>query len=145
MSVRSTERRWSAGLRGWPRQLLWGLLAVLGLLIVGLSSARADGGAPNLAYVAGAGRADESVAVIDIGQRRMVAQISIGHPLAGIVVSPDGRYAYVAEPAAGRVGVIDTRARTLSGSIPVAGGPTDIAIDLSRSNPTLYVVESSSN
>ena len=64
---------------------------------------RADGGAPNLAYVAGAA---QGIGIIDVAQRKVATKFTIaGNPFS-ILLSPDGRLLYVTQPAPGRVAVL---------------------------------------
>ncbi len=118
-----------------PRRALVILLAlvlacsgVLALLPVGAT--RADGGAPNLAYVAGTGDAGNGLAIIDIAQRKVTRTITLGGAPWGVVLSADNRYAYVTEQAAGQMAIIDTRTYAVTGTIATGAGATGLAIDL---------------
>lgn len=63
---------------------------------------RADGGAPNLAYVSGTA---SGVSIIDIGQAKITKTISIlGEPQT-ILLSEDGGLLYVSQPALGQVSI----------------------------------------
>src|SRR6266568_1288767 len=119
------------------------------LLLVGLLSpaAHADGGAPQLAYVAGAA---QGISVIDIARRRVTGSIAVAGNPRTILLSPDGHALYVTQPTPGRVAVINAKTgKTLCtaslpgqpslltlfdvnghllGSVPIAGGPHDISI-----------------
>src|SRR5215467_10431983 len=78
------------------------------LLLVGLfsPSAHADGGAPQLAYVAGAA---QGIGIIDIAQRRIIGTIAeSGNPLT-VLLSPDGYALYVTQPMLGRVAVVTAK------------------------------------
>src|SRR5437660_7874307 len=72
------------------------------LLLVALMplSVLADGGAPNLAYVAGA---DRGIAVIDVAQQKVTTTISASGDPHGIFLSNDGRFLYVTQPQMGKV------------------------------------------
>src|SRR5438034_11255452 len=87
------------------------LLFVLSLLSVYFAShTHADGGAPNLAYVSGT---SSGVSVIDVGQAKVTKTISVeGNPHT-ILLSQDGGFLYVSQPAVGQASVI----RTGTGSI----------------------------
>src|SRR5258707_13963655 len=81
------------------------LLLFLPLSLITLFSppAYADGGAPQLAYVAGAAH---GISIIDIAQQRVTGTIAdIGNP-GTILLSPDGQSLYVTQPELGRVSVI---------------------------------------
>jgi YVTN family beta-propeller protein len=119
-------------------------LGVLCLFVVFWCSpdVRADGGAPNLAYVAGAGTGESALAIIDITQHRVVGSVDIGHHPAGVVLSTDGRYAYVTESLGNTLAIVDANARTVTASIPVGSGPTTVALDLSQTPNLLYVADS---
>src|SRR5579884_2046558 len=83
---------------------LYSLLCMLCLLlIVSSPSARADGGAPQLAYVAGGG---QGVSVIDIAQRRVTRTMALAGKPRTVLLSLDGHALYVAQPAIGRVSII---------------------------------------
>jgi YVTN family beta-propeller protein len=103
----------------------------------------ADGGAPNLAYVAGTGTGADNLTIIDIGQRRVVGSVAIGRHPAGAVLSTDGRYAYVTESLGNALAIVDANARTVTATVPVGTGPTSLALDLSQTPNLLYVADSS--
>ncbi len=75
------------------------------LLLVGLfsPSAHADGGAPQLAYVAGAA---QGISIIDIARRRVTGSIAVDGKPRTVLLSPDGYALYVTQPTLGRVAVI---------------------------------------
>ncbi len=125
--------------------LLWSVSVLLGVSLGAAPMALADGGAPNLAYVAGAGANGEDLAIIDIGQRQETGHVTIGGAPTGVILSADSRFAYVTERAANRVAVVDTRAKQVTATIAVGAAPTAIAIDPNPSPTTLYVVNSGSN
>src|SRR5437870_13875570 len=78
------------------------------LLLVGLLSptAHADGGAPQLAYVAGAA---QGIIGIDIARRRVTGSIAVAGNPRTILLSPDGHALYVTQPTPGRVAVINAK------------------------------------
>jgi len=81
-------------------------LALLLFLFNEVQHVSADGGAPNLAYVAGTAH---EVSVIDIGQQKVTGSIAVNGDPQMILLSLDGRYLYVTQPALGRVSVISAR------------------------------------
>ncbi|HBE25479.1 MAG TPA: hypothetical protein DDW33_07315, partial [Ktedonobacter sp.] len=78
------------------------------LLLVGLfsPSAHADGGAPQLAYVAGTAH---GISIIDIAQRRVTGAITVAGSPRAILLSPDGQTLYVTQPTLGRVAAITAK------------------------------------
>jgi hypothetical protein len=97
-------------------------------------TAQADGGAPQLAYVAGTA---QGISIIDIAQRRVIRTIAVaGNPRA-VLLSPDGHALYVTQPTSGRVAVIlaNTGKTLCAASIP--GQPSLLALSLDST--VLYV------
>src|SRR5690349_9089472 len=88
-----------------PRPVVEAYIFLALFLLAGLFPlmALADGGAPQLAYVAGAA---QGISVIDIAQRRVSRTISIAGSPRTILLSLDGHALYVTQPALGRVTVI---------------------------------------
>src|SRR5437763_14309966 len=76
------------------------LLALALLFLCFPLHAHADGGAPNLAYVAGAAG---GISVIDIAQQKVTGKISASGDPHTLYLSLDGRFLYVTEPVLGRV------------------------------------------
>ena len=99
------------------------------LLLVGLfpPSAKADGGAPQLAYVAGAGA---GVSILDIAQQRVTGSFALGGDPHSILLSPDGYALYVAQPALGRVSVIAAKTGKTICAASIAGHPSLLALKL---------------
>jgi YVTN family beta-propeller protein len=147
------------GITPRPNDLAWravGVSLVLSAIVVLIygagpwsipaRSAHADGGAPNLAYVAGAGPRSDGVAILDISQRRAVARVSVGGSPAGVVLSADARYLFVAQSAGNHVAVVDAHAQRVVGTIQVGSGPTALAIDFPfGGSTTLYVANTGSD
>lgn len=69
-----------------------------------------------------------AVWVIDTGTDTVVAQVPVGMHPAHVVVSPDGRLAYVTNGGDNTVSVIDTSARSLVTTIPVGQFPHGLRI-----------------
>ncbi len=108
----------------------WFLTLQLVLILFCIPSfprASADGGAPNLAYVAGT---PSGVSVIDVGQAKVTKTI----PLAGdphmILLSPDGRFLYATQPTLGRVAVIAAKTGQAVCAVGLSGHPTVLALSL---------------
>src|SRR5690348_14677136 len=109
MNATLLRRRPRTGRRATLLILCMGVLVVAGLAAP--LPLAADGGAPNLAYVAGGGANGGDLVVIDIGKRRVTGHITLGGAPQGVVLSPDGRFAYVAQSAANHVAVVDTHSQ----------------------------------
>ncbi|HEY1351875.1 MAG TPA: hypothetical protein VGF67_19825 [Ktedonobacteraceae bacterium] len=112
------------------RWLLWLLCA---LLLCGLAgqilpppAAHADGGAPNLAYIAGAGR---GVAVLDIAQQKMSGEMAVDGAPAMLYLTLDGRFLYVAQPGLNKVSLLDTGTLQVICSVGIPGQPSLLAFD----------------
>lgn len=108
----------------WPLWLFSALTLVL-LLSLAPRHAFADGGAPNLAYVAGTAA---GITTIDVAQQQVTGTFSPGGDPHIILLSSDGRFLYVTQPAFGRVSIIAARnGKTLcTASLP--GQPTLLAL-----------------
>ncbi len=104
------------------------------LLIVSSPSARADGGAPQLAYVAGGG---QGVSVIDIAQRRVTRTMALAGKPRTVLLSLDGHALYVAQPAIGRVSIIAAKTEQTICTASLPGQPSSLALSLDAS--VLYV------
>jgi DNA-binding beta-propeller fold protein YncE len=104
------------------------LLFVLALLLFLFPFSQhvyADGGAPNLAYVAGAAH---GIAVIDISQQKVTSNITVEGDPQMILLSLDGRYLYVTQPTLGHVAIISARTGKTICSVSLAGQPTLLAL-----------------
>ncbi|HYG95597.1 MAG TPA: beta-propeller fold lactonase family protein [Solirubrobacterales bacterium] len=79
------------------------------------------------AYVSN--RSDDSVSVIDTQARQVVGgPISIGESPYELAVTPDGKSVYVADYEGESVSVIDTQSNQVATTVPVPGGPWQLAI-----------------
>lgn len=113
--MRTRTRYWIAGLSGC---LLW--LALAPFL------AYADGGAPNLAYTAGAG---SGIAVIDIAQQKVTQTFRLGGNPQAMYLSLDGRFLYVTQPALDQISVLAAKTGQLVCHTHLAGNPSLLAYD----------------
>ena len=106
------------------------------LLFVGLfcPSARADGGAPQLAYVAGAA---QGISIIDIAQRRVTGTIAVAGNPRTVLLSPDGQSLYVTQPLHGQVAVITAKTGKTLCTANLPGQPSLLALSLDAT--VLYV------
>src|SRR6266581_3301019 len=101
--------------------------------------AHADGGAPNLAYVSGT---SSGVSVIDVGQAKVTKTIAVAGDPHTILLSQDGSFLYVSQPAVGRVSVIRAGTGQVFCSADLPGEPALLAIDPDTN--TLYAAGSGS-
>ena len=108
------------------------------LLLVGLFSlsAHADGGAPQLAYVAGAA---QGISIIDIAQRRVTGTIAVAGNPRTVLLSPDGYALYVTQPTLGRVAVIIAKTGKTLCTASLPGQPSLLALSLNAT--VLYVAD----
>jgi DNA-binding beta-propeller fold protein YncE len=112
------------------------LLFFLLVLFVGLFSplAHADGGAPQLAYVAGSA---QGISIIDIARRRVTGTIPIAGDPRTVLLSPDGHALYVTQPELGRVAVIAAKTGKTLCTANLPGQPSLLALSLDST--ALYV------
>ena len=105
------------------------LLFFILLVLTGLFSplAYADGGAPQLAYVAGG---KQGIGVVDIAQRRLTGTITMAGNPHTVLLSPDGYTLYVTQPALGRVAVIIAKTGKTLCSVQLPGQPSLLALSL---------------
>jgi YVTN family beta-propeller protein len=108
--------------------LAWLLFAWLALA----PRARADGGAPNLAYVVSQSTSGNGgfLAAIDIAQRKVTWRVALAAAPTAVQLSVDGRTVYVAENAAHGVVLIDARSHHRTAAI-ATGPASDLALDVS--------------
>ncbi len=110
------------------------ILALL-LLLTGFCSphAYADGGAPQLAYVAGT---PQGISVIDIAQQRVTKTIGAAGNPHMVLLSLDGRILYVAQPTLGRVTAMQAKTGKTLCTVSLPGQPSLLAFSLDAT--TLY-------
>jgi len=123
-------------------------LFVLGLglgALPGAPLAHGDGGAPNLAYVVGGGSGGNDLTVVDVSKRQVTGGVRLRGAPSAVVLSFDARTAYVAEPAANAVAVVDTGALAVAASLPVGTAPSALALGFTRGAEALFVAASGSN
>ncbi len=99
------------------------------LLLVGLfsPSAYADGGAPQLAYVAGAA---QGISIIDIARRHVTGTIAVAGNPRTVLLSLDGHALYVTQPTLGRVTVIAAKTGKALCTASLPGQPSLLALSL---------------
>ncbi|MGH2497603.1 MAG: YncE family protein [Ktedonobacteraceae bacterium] len=109
-------------------------LALFSLAGLFSQTALADGGAPQLAYVAGTA---QGIGVIDIAQRRVTRTIIMhGNPRM-VLLSPDGSALYAAQPTTGEVTIIAAKTGKLLCKATIPGQPSLLALSLDAT--VLYV------
>jgi DNA-binding beta-propeller fold protein YncE len=129
---RSVSDRWF-----WIFTLLF-IITLLSLYFA--PHTHADGGAPNLAYVSGT---SSGVSVIDVGQAKVIKTISVAGDPHTILLSQDGGFLYVSQPASGQVSVIRADTGRIFCTAHLPGEPSLLAIDLDLN--TLYAAGSGSS
>ncbi|GCE48685.1 DNA-binding beta-propeller fold protein YncE [Thermosporothrix hazakensis] len=112
------------------RKRILSIVAVLALtallLLPGSLPAFADGGAPNLAYVAGTAR---GISVIDVAQQRVTKTINMpGNPHT-ILLSKDASLLYVTQPEVDRISVIGAKEGKTICTTDIPGQPSHLVID----------------
>ncbi|HZU70899.1 MAG TPA: YncE family protein [Ktedonobacteraceae bacterium] len=115
-------------------------LLCLFLLSPATQLAYADGGAPNLAYVAGAGN---GMSVIDISQQKVVNNFAVPGDPSMVYLSLDGRFLYIAQPALGRVTLLAAKTGQTVCTANVPGRPSLVAFDAGLN--ILYAAGNASN
>lgn len=94
-----------------------------------------------------------TVTAITIPGNQTVATIPVGTQPAGIAVSPDGSYVYVADSGSNNVSVIDTSSNQVIATIPVGNDPITLAVSPDGSfvyvgnftDSSLSVIQTSTN
>ncbi|HEX7733557.1 MAG TPA: PQQ-binding-like beta-propeller repeat protein [Ktedonobacteraceae bacterium] len=87
----------------------------------------ADGGAPNLAYVAGA---RPGVDVIDIAQQRVASSFAVAGNPDMLLLSPDGSLLYVTRPGSGSVVALAAKTGQVICSAAFPGHPALLALSV---------------
>ncbi|GCE17864.1 YncE family protein [Dictyobacter kobayashii] len=105
--------------------IVFALLA-LGSMIFMVPAAHADGGAPNLAYVAGA---SGGVGVVDVQQQKVTSTIKVAGDPHMVALSQDGRFLYVTQPQLNQVSIIAAKTGDTVCSAKVPGAPTLLIFD----------------
>ena len=110
----------------WRIALLVFAFLLLAFLFPGSKHAYADGGAPNLAYVAGTAK---GISIIDIGQQKVTGSFTVGNDPETIYLSLDGRFLYVTQPTSGHVTMLAAKTGQTICSANVPGQPSLLAFD----------------
>ncbi len=96
--------------------------------------AHADGGAPNVAYVAGTA---SGISVIDISQQKVTRTIAVNGSPHTVFLSLDGSFLYVTEPQQGQFAVLAANTGNEICHASVPGQPSLLTID--NGSNTLFV------
>ena len=86
----------------------------------------ADGGAPNLAYVAGT---TGGVAIIDVQQQKMTGTIKISGDPHAVALSQDGRFLYVTQPQLHRMSILAAKTGDMICTAGMPGAPQLLVYD----------------
>ncbi|TMC56115.1 MAG: hypothetical protein E6J21_15210 [Chloroflexota bacterium] len=113
--------------------LMLALLALSG--VFSSRAAYADGGAPNLAYVAGT---TKGISIIDIAQQKVTGTFTVGGDPHSVMLSLDGRFLYVAQPALGRMIMLAAKTGAIICSVNLPGQPSLLALDPTPNANVLY-------
>lgn len=114
---------------GMRKIVHYGAVALLGCVVLLMAFpplAYADGGAPNLAYVAGAG---QGISIIDIAQKKVTGSFTLNGGPRSVYLSLDGRFLYVAQPTLNQVSMLAAKTGQLVCTAHVPGNPTLLAYD----------------
>jgi hypothetical protein len=110
----------------WQIPLLLCTFLLLLFLFPSSQHAHADGGAPNLAYIAGTAK---GISVIDIGQQKVTGSFTMDNDPNAIYLSLDGRFLYVTQPTSGHVIMLAAKTGQTICSANVPGQPSLLAFD----------------
>lgn len=111
-----------------PYRYLAPVITIALLFIIALFpiAAHADGGAPQLAYVAGT---PKGISIIDIQQQKVTGTLSVqGNPHT-IMLSLDGRYLYITQPTLGQFVMLSAKTGQTICTAKVPGHPTLLTYD----------------
>jgi DNA-binding beta-propeller fold protein YncE len=112
-------------MHNWRRIILIVLAAGwLSLLVTG--TVKADGGAPNLAYIAGG---STGIGIIDIVEQKITGTVALAGDPHMILLSLDGSILYITQPSTGRVTFLATATKKAICTIDLAGKPSLLALD----------------
>jgi DNA-binding beta-propeller fold protein YncE len=107
--------------------LLRSLFILVSLVELFSPLAHADGGAPQLAYVAGGAH---GISVIDIAQRRATGTFTINGDPHTVLLSADGYTLYVTQPTIGRFTVFIAKTHKALCTVQLPGQPSLLALSL---------------
>jgi hypothetical protein len=105
---------------------LYAGLLLLCTLFLSTKPALADGGAPNLAYIAGTA---SGISVVDIQQQKVTGTFSLTGDPHTIYLSLDGRFLYITQPSLNRVTMLAAKTGQTICTLNVPGQPSLLAFD----------------
>ena len=115
------------------RRVMLALFIALPALLLPIV-AHADGGAPNVAYVAGTA---SGISVIDINQQKVTRTIAVNGSPHTVFLSLDGSFLYVTEPQQSQLAVLAANTGNEICHTSVPGQPSLLTID--NGSNTLFV------
>jgi YVTN family beta-propeller protein len=121
------------------------LVLVTGFLIAACAPAVAPGPAPADRFVCVTDQLDNTLPVIDGGSYKVIATVPVGTSPAGVVVSPDGKQAYVANTGDSTVSVLNNGTNTVATTAALPAGSSPMGLVLSPNGQFLYVADGGSN
>ena len=89
-------------------------------------TARADGGAPNLAYVSDT---PKGISIIDIAQQKVVGSLATPANPQSILLSIDGRYLFITQPQQGDFLSLSAKTGKTICTANIPGNPSLLALD----------------
>ncbi len=98
---------------------------------------------PDLSEIYVTCEASNSVIVVDVKSRSMVAEIAVGGQPHDVTFSPNGAYAYVSNRLDDTVSAIDVRGRKVVGTTPVGDEPHGLLTD--PTGKRLFVLNTAEN
>ena len=120
-----------------------GAVFLLAMLSVCLPlNAHADGGAPNLAYIAGT---TAGISTIDISQSKVTGTIAVSGNPHSLMLSLDGRFLYVAQPGLDKVTMLAARTGQTICSANIPGQPSLLTFDITPGANMLYAAGNGDN
>jgi hypothetical protein len=111
------------------------LVPLLGAICLFTPPVYADGGAPQRAYVAGS---SAGISVVSIPLQKVTDTIHLSTQPHMVLLSPDARFLYTAEPQQNRVAIIVPQTGQTFCTTSVPGQPTLLALDTTINAPTLF-------
>ena len=136
-------RHWARVARGIRPSIAAALALVWLLALAGHPSiARADGGAPNLLYIAGAGTSGGDLVIADIAKHQVTARIPIGGGPSAVALSGDRRFAYVTQADSNSLAIVDAHDQRVTAHLALGRRPSALIYDPVSSFNLLFASES---
>jgi YVTN family beta-propeller protein len=128
----------------WRSRPAFVLIVLIALFGMSPPAVRADGGAPVVAYVLGAGASGRDLAVIGIAARKVVARVALDSLPAAIALRGDSQVIYVAEPDANHVLALDATTLRPQTTMAAGAGPDALVVDTAVTG-NLFVADGASD